>query len=341
MMLMKMLKHPKINQLIENIPKNTQAKLIARRFGLGACIAIFVIILIQLWPTSKKDDQSIEFPNISLKVTSDQPIVTNDPKQNNDIETASIFDFNKQYPKFEKNRQKLSQIQINAIQNDLPRVSIILNNFGRQSNLLDQFLDLSKGSISIALSPYTPKFNEVTADLINNKIEPWLYIHSIETTSYKDNGPLALNPSRNLETNLELLEKQLLNKNSIVGITTSPQAVITKIESVWGKLAHDLYAQGYALFDQSGKNPTGGLLYNQNIPAPFINDAFILNSDNYTRQEFTKELNYLRNRILDDKNLILSITIDTPQRLDIFMQWVDSLLADEIEIIPLSAQAKI
>jgi polysaccharide deacetylase 2 family uncharacterized protein YibQ len=333
----------KIKPFIDKVKNTKDIKLIIRRIGIGALIACSIIFFIK-GISSSRQNTSINFPSSSF------PIAQNDVKNTNipeiqsetykDESLESIFEFADQYKKFNTNRQRLSTEQIDAIQNNKARVTLVINNLGKQKALLDNLIAKNKASITVSLSPYTTPFDDIVKKLNTDGIETWLYIHTIEKTPLKDNGPFALNPSRNLETNFELLESQIRNKAFIAGITFGNKAIITKIEDLWGNIAQDLYAQGYGIFDQTNTKPSGQLLYSQKIPAPYVQTNIILDTQ-LPRNELAARLNSIRKQILTDKNLIISTSIATPVALDILMQWVDSLQADGIIFIPLSAQTKI
>lgn len=310
--------------------------LLIRRLLIGGGIAGLIIFGLQLLIPSETSvnntagfSQSYSLPRIANRNTQ--------PKNETNL---FIFDNAERYAYFDQNRQPLSTSQKDAIETDAPRISIVLNNIGTQQSMIEVLKQNQSVPLTIVLSPNSPSFNDKVTDLFKNGFEIWLNIHTIENSAKTDNGPTALNPARNVETNFQLLERQLRDKQNITGVTVSKDTIVTGIPDLWPMLVEDLFAQGYGILDESTQAPTPSLLYYQDMPAPYVQPNISLQG-NLSKQELVASLQEARKTMNNNGNLILSYAVHTPLGLDILMQWVDSLVADGVVIIPLSAQAKL
>ena len=113
-----------------------------------------------------------------------------------------------------------------------------------------------------------------------------------------------------------------------------------RTDTTWKQIVSDLFAQGYGVFDPTSTILAPDFYYYKNMAAPYIRNDVYVDTDT-SSESIENQLNTIKQQLKTNKNLVITTTIHTPTSLDILAEWVDSLVADGVVIIPLSSQAKL
>lgn len=285
---------------------------------------------------------------ISTMVFDSEMLNVEPPKKINEQNNAQQFEISKNqmdnnveyYPFFAINRSPITTPQYNAITNDTPRLTIIVNNVGQSRKMSALFLEKLPPNTTISLSPYLKKHNSVVNQFHDYGFETWTDLSTLTMTSQTDKGNNALSPINNLEANIELLSKQLSNKDKVAGVVLPSQALITETPKLWQNIVSDLFTSGYGILDNTKKLAKPSLYVHNGKRAPYIKGDITL-SDKVKLANFESQLNKISQNTINHGNMIVTISITTPATLDILSQWLDSLEEKNIILLPLSAQAKL
>ncbi len=318
-----------------------------RQAGLGLGLGLIaVFVLAQLMPNDPYYNQDMVFDSEVISLAPSTPSITEDegdltnPSIDEDNATAlDQMDENaRHYPYFAMHKASLTTKQINALQNNTPTLSVIVNNVGQSRSIAASILEKLPNDITIALSPYTRNHNEVVKQFDEYGFETWIDLSAITLKIQSDKGRLALDPTANFERNINLLTQQLENKDNIAGVVLPNQSLITETPRLWGDIVFDLFANGYGILDNTKNITKPDLFFHEDKRAPYIKGDFLL-EETMTRDQMKSMLSNIRKKTIEQGKMIVTITPSTPATLDILDEWLNSLDNEGITLVPLSAQA--
>jgi polysaccharide deacetylase 2 family uncharacterized protein YibQ len=318
----------KINKVIDVI-KDNQAILLPllRRVAIGCLIGFIFVFLISSIQTDAPESQGNtkqKFAISNLFTPSPEVIPT----------SPSAFKH------FDGNKISLNSEQKNAIDNDEPRFTLVINNFGNNTAIMDSFGEQFEHPVTLGLQSTLSPYNPTASSLNELGYEVWLNIQSITSDMSSDNGKSALNPVRDFDYNIALLENQLSNKATTAGIILDNASLLTQSTDLWSKIANDIFAQGYGIFDTTSNAVPTSVNYFDDAYAPYIKKNIMIDTD-ASIETLTTQLSAIEKSIRSNKNAIITTSIYTPVALDIIARWVNSLTSDGVVMIPLSAQTNL
>lgn len=326
-MTIKMTNHPLMNNINNDIFRQALIGL-----GLGA----LAVLSLSFTLDHKVETTSIIFDSELLEVS---PL----SKTSDETETIASDQLNensKRYPFFAKHRSPLTTKQVNAIKDNTPRLSIIVNHVGQSRNMTASFLEKLPNDVTIGLSPYLKGHNQIANQFNEYGFETWMDLASLTLQNKSDRGNFALSPVSNFETNIDNLSQQLKNKDRLAGVVLPEQSLITETPQTWESLVFDLFANGYGVLDNTQRITKPALFFHEEKPAPYIKGDTTFNKS-ISLQDMKDKLSSIRKNVRTQKNLIVTIPISTPATLDFLVEWLNSLTDEGITLIPLSAQAKL
>lgn len=300
-----------------------------RRAGMGAGLGIIFVLFLSLFmaPSPSYEKFTLDAENLSL---SDLFPKEEEPK----IDPSSTFSH------FMQNKKQLSEDQKAAITNNETRLTLVVYGLGKQKNALEAMQKKLSPNVTVALSSNTPTYNVISRQLKDKGFETWVSVSTQTLALNEDNGSKALSPSYDFEANIAFLEDQINGKSNITGIMIPPSSLLVESSDAWGSVSQELFAEGFGIFDPTEKAFDSNFFYYQGTTAPYIKGDVAMNTNTAIVNLETK-LKDITERTKLNKNLIVSTSIYTPAALDILVKWVDSLQAEGITLIPLSAQAKL
>lgn len=310
------------------------------RVGIGACTAVLLIIVsmtvMSLFKSADKpfelDQDQIALPSTVIAKDTEQP----DAEIIDRINATPIDTVG--FERLNSNKKSLTAKQQLAIMDDKPRYSLVIQMAG-ENKLLNAGLSekLSK-DVTLSVTPYLKNHNEIAGDFKRQGFEVWMLMATETLERRTDNGPFALSPVHNINSNMNALINQLQGKDYITGITFDEKSLMPGAEIMWPQIVQDLFAEGYAVHDAT-PIPVSPKVYatSDNKKSPYIKDNVHLNL-NTTKDNIKHQLDGLKNRIKTHRNVIITTAIATPAALDILAEWVNSLEAEGIVLLPLSAQ---
>lgn len=337
---------------IKNLPLATMWQALA-----GAVIAIGLIVLwMSLYPSDQSklpadlifDSEVITLPasNSSSETVQPQPDKSADvptPPQETmeDIMAAQLAD-NKAsaYPFFARFKAPINSEQRAAIANGQPVLSLIISDIGKSRNMVELIRDKLSNNITLSMSPYAEAHNLHADALSGYGFEIWMDAAAITYDMNHDHGPLALNPVNEFARNISMLAEQLDNKDKVTGVILPSQSLIIETQDLWADIVNDLYAEGYGILDNTAQVMKPSLFFYDDKRAPYLKGDITLNDD-LTLEQLEQALANLRKSVLEQGTLIATMPLPTPAGLDILAEWVNSLEADGIFLVPLSAQVKL
>lgn len=320
----------KINRIVTLLRDNKHSLLpLIRRFSIGCLIGFIIVFLIASLPDDTKHAQNTTKQKFSIANLFQA-------KTPNPSDVVSKTDFQK----FESNKQALSPTQIQAIENDEPRMTLVITDFGNNTAIMDKFGELIQSPVTLGINASIPQYNPTAATLNTLGYEVWLDIQTITSNSSADNGNMALNPVREFDYNINLLEQQMSNKASTTGIIIKNTSLLPQSTDLWIKMSHDIFAQGYGIFDATSHTLPTSIAYYNEAYAPYIKNSVTIDTDTSV-ENLEKQLSAIQKTIETNNNIIITTSIYTPVALDIIARWVNFLTSKGIVIIPLSAQTKL
>ncbi|PCI00155.1 MAG: hypothetical protein COB76_04150 [Alphaproteobacteria bacterium] len=299
-----------------------------RRASMGAATGIVLTFLLTLFIGSSPT--SYETFDMDSEIL---PLTDIFPKQ-------EVIDPSLAFGHFVTNKSPLSDEQTKAINTDTPRLTLVVTDLGHKKSILKSIMEKLPTATTLSLSSYTPIFNAISAPLKNHGFEIWLTLQTNTSEKNVDNGSAALTPINDFETNAPLMEAQIKGKAHVTGLMLSERSLLTHSQLLWGEISTDLFAEGYGVFDTTQKPLPSPFFYYDKKPAPYITGDITLDT-NISAVQMKARLSEIKDRIMTEKNLVLSLSIYTPSTLDILVEWVNSLQSDGVTLIPLSAQAKL
>lgn len=185
----------------------------ARRFFIGAFIAIPFILVFSFIFENSKPITSVEFDSEKIEIFSSQKPKQNMPSTHDETENLSGENdvFNQRassFPHFAKFMSPLKNTQIDAIKNNSSRLTIIISELGKSRKTLAKVMELVPSSVTLSLSPYAQNHNEISKQLNGYEFETWMDIAALTLDKSSDPGEWALNPTHNFERNIDALTKQ-------------------------------------------------------------------------------------------------------------------------------------
>jgi polysaccharide deacetylase 2 family uncharacterized protein YibQ len=319
-------RHDYVTSYFTSLPRDTD---LYRRIAIGGGLGLFLAFILSLFI-----GQGSSIPN-NFSLDTEQ-VTLESFFQDKDI-SEELED--SLYPKFSGNLKPLTDIQKSAIENNKTRLSIVVYDLGRQKSLLQDAVNTLSPDITLALSSHTPIFNAVSRDLKQQGFETWLTLDTQTLALNTDNGPHALSHVNDYDANIPMLDAQKDGKSNVTGVVLASNSIIVESESIWKTLSQEIFAEGYGLLDTTQKSFPSEFFYHQGNIAPYIKGDWNI-STNMPEKNLRERLTSITERLKINKNGVLSISLYTPRALDILNKWVDSLQADGIVLIPLSAQAK-
>ncbi len=306
-----------------------------RRLAIGAGFSLIFIFLIQALThnggpaidTRLLDQETIAMP---------EPVVDEDDIPD-DVETVkedskniALYDF------FAKHKRSTPAISPQDI-----LLSIIINDVGQSRKIVEMVSENLPKNVTIGLSSHTRNHDQVAKALQDHGHEVWLKLSTLTSDLNTNRGPNALDPTNNLEWNLNALSKQTDQKDFITGLIFSPDTLIRRSNRLWERLVNDIFANGYGLLDHNSRTAKSDLFFYDGNPAPYINgDVFI--ADHLNIQDIESILDDAARKLRDGNDMIISVQTKTPVVIDIMKQWLDSIANEQnIRLVPLSAQAKL
>jgi polysaccharide deacetylase 2 family uncharacterized protein YibQ len=323
------------------LPNNFINGDIIRRFSIGLCLGLPIVIILSFLGNS--EDLKISSNNLDNEIVSIVKENAPSPPDNIDIEQTqenNVIDIAPGlFELFESNRNSLSTVENAAIENDSPRLSIIVKNVGKNRTFNQLIQDKLPASVALSLSPYINNFNDVAVNLHQYGYELWMDISALTLDMNSDQGTMALSPTFGLERNLNLLSGQTEGRKNITGLLLPQGALLTETPTLWADIAQDIFASGYGILDNTVGIIKPSLYFFDDNRAPYIKGDVYIQAKQLS--DLKMRLSNLREDIMRDKNLIVTLTLSTPAHLDILAQWIESLEQNGITLVPLSAQAKL
>lgn len=324
-----------------------------RRVIIGAVLGF---ILIGIWmlvmpnkasePISSLafDSEIVALPSIIAGVAQGEDQIPSPPpveKHKDDGIAPRQNDENaRYYPFFAMFKAPVTQAQQEAIASGSPMLSVILANTGTNRKLNEQIIAKLSNNVTLSMSPYASMHNEAAEKFSDYGFEIWMDLAAITLEMNYDHGNLALNPVNNFERNIDLLTRQLDNKDKITGVVLAPQSLIVETQNLWADLVSDLFAEGYGVLDNTTQVMKPALFFHDDRRAPYLKGDQTLPSTLMLGQ-FKDSLDNIRKSAKEQGHLIVTIPLTTPAALDILANWVNSLKDDGITLVPVSAQVKL
>jgi len=309
-----------------------------RRALIGLILGLVVIGLFAALPPSA--------PQVTDMDSLDQEIITLSPapKPLDEIENVATAGLNDEkaarYSFFAKNKRSLTSAQRDAIVNETPILSIVINHVGQQRALTQKIAESLPKNVTIALSPHLNGRTESVSTLQNAGFELWMTMAAITLNMNTDSSDFALTPTNNFEFNINILSDQISDQDYLTGVILPPQALIKRSGKLWDDLVYDIFGQGYGLLDDTDGIVKPTLYFYDDHRAPYLSSDAAMD-DLVSLQDFSTLLNSIRDNTLSEKRYILSLPLLTPGHLDILAEWLDALSNDRITLVPLSAQAQL
>lgn len=307
------------------------------RVAVGACAGIVLILVVtalyRAFSEERKpldatqwDQENITLPAIAA-ATEETPPSGDNPAPPED----RIFS------RFEANRKTVTPQQLAAIQNDRPRFTLVIQMIGRNDALTRMATEKLSDNVTFSLTPYLSEHNEIAGELRNKGFEIWMLMATETLERHTDNGPYALSPTHNLDNNMGALEQQLKDKNHITGISFAEKSLMPSADLLWPPIIRDLFAEGYAVHDATDISVSPDVYSFDGRVAPYIKAGTRLDLD-VSQETVEDRLEILKSQILARGNMVVTTTLPYPAILDILAEWINSLEAEGITLIPLSAQ---
>ena len=320
----------KINRIVTVLRENKKTLIpVVRRFAIGCLIGFIAVFLMASMPdndSSHKQPSRQKFSIANLFKTKDEQLTANTAANN--------------FKYFNDNKMTLSNEQLNAIEDNAPRFTLVLTQFGNNSKIMDLFGEQLPYPVTLGLLSTLDTYNPTASTLKELGYEVWLDVQTISSNPDADNGAMALNPVRDFGYNIELLENQMKDKASTTGLIIQNNSLLTQSNALWEKMSNDIFAQGYGVLDATSSTvPTTVRYYNDGY-APYIKNGITIDT-NTSIETLNTQLASIKDTIESEKNVIITTSIYTPAALDIIARWVNSLIANGVVMIPLSAQTNL
>jgi polysaccharide deacetylase 2 family uncharacterized protein YibQ len=316
-----------------------------RRFGIGAFMALPLIAVLSFMFQHSTPISSVEFDSEKIEIISSHA-PKNNANHNGDASTtphATNDVFNRRassFPHFARFMSPLTAKQSDAIKNNTPRLTIIINNLGQSRKIIAKVMEMMPPSVTLSLSPYTQNHNEVSKQLNGYEFETWMDIATLTLDKSSDPGANALNPTHNFERNIKALTNQIDGKTNLTGFLLPPQSLIIETPKLWEDLSADLFGQGYGILDNTSALLQPKLFFYGDKRAPYIKGDITINTD-VQKKDIEQSLKKIIGQVHEQKNMIVTYSAKTPAALDILSDWINSLDEQNITLVPLSAQAKL
>ncbi len=312
-----------------------------RRFCIGVLIALPFTVVLSFFLSNPVPVKLVEFDSEKIEIVSAQDPSQIEGKKNDLISGNNEFNQRaSSFPHFARFMSPLTKIQADAIKNNSPRLTIIINGLGQSRKIVAKVMELMPSSVTLSLSPYIKDHNQTSKQLNGYEFETWMDIASLTLDKTSDPGEVALNPTHNFERNINAITKQMNQKTNITGILLPPQSLVVETPKLWKSLSSDLFDQGYGILDNANAIVSPKLFFHDDKRAPYIKGDITINT-NTKKEDILKSLYSIEKKISDQKNIILTYPAKTPAALDILSDWINSLEKKKITILPLSAQAKL
>lgn len=313
-----------------------------RRIGIGIGFGIVAVLLLSLFTGNTVNYKDIVFDSEKIEIVGTQK--EKHIEVNQDVKTDNnndLFQKNAKYfPSFSKHKTPLNETQLDAINHNEKRFSLIISNIGQSSKIVAKILETLPPSVTIGMSAYTKNHNEVVTQFDQYGFETWMEMASITLDETADRGDLALNPTRDFDQNIKNITTQLSNKDKLTGLILPIESIITETPALWKDLVFDLFAQGFGIFDNTVNIMSPSLYFHETHKAPYIKGDISLDK-NISNRDLKFALKSFEKKINEEKNITISITSPTPATIDILSDWLHSLEEKNIVTIPLSAQANL
>lgn len=307
------------------------------RAGLGVGVGIILILFLSLFSTG--ENSLTTFKLDSERLSLGDLFAPPSPPDLNETGTPSADSLmaSGHFKQFMTNRGPLSQDQIAAITDNKPRISLVLQDIGQRETVIQSVIEKFPPSVALGLSPYTPDFNVVSRNLRMKGFENWLMLKTLVAAQNTDTGDKILTPVAGYNANIPMLNAQIKDKAHLSGIVIESASLLTESELLWAELSHEIFAEGFGIFDATAPSFPSSFYYYEQTPAPYIKGAVTINA-NVPKDKLETALESAIATIQNDRNITIAVTPHTPASLDILAKWVNSLPAKGITLIPLSAQ---
>lgn len=279
-------------------------------------------------------EQPEEEDNVSALGTEETDTVDDIPTVSDENDPAN------RYPFFARFRAPLDGYQAAAVADGKPIVSIVISDVGKNRELVQSIHEKLSNNITLSLSPYATNHNATAETLSGYGFELWMDLAAITYDMNYDHGVLALNPVHDFDKNIDMIMRQLDNKDKVTGVILPTQSLIIETQDLWGSLVNDLFMQGYGILDNTTQVMKPALFFHEDKRAPYLKGDMIL-SRYKTADHLEQALSNLKKSVLEQGSMIATLPLTTPVTLDILADWVNSLEADGIHLVPLSAHVKL
>ena len=268
-----------------------------------------------------------------IAVEGDRESVSPVNLHNSDNTTANL------YPYFSKNKSSLSNVQYDAISNNTPHLSVILNQVGQSRSVTESISKSMPNAVTIAMSPYATTYDDTAKSFHDKGHEIWQDIAAITLTKNADRGENALNPTTNFENNIIRLSRQIGKRDYIAGLILPAQSLVVNTPTLWTEISADIFSQGYGILDNTAQIAKPSLYIHNEKRSPYLKGDMAIDK-NLNLNEFKQALNNIQKQTIRQKSMIVTISASTPAKLDILSQWLDNLKQNQITLVPLSGQVK-
>jgi|GEM_PF-1841052 len=316
------------------------------RIVTGAFTAFFLlIILMAITPVFKEKNHRLGLTLDQEEVTLPLAVESKDvqPSFNEDLaeNVQTITSPNNAvdgFDHFHANKKALTAQQQLAIIDNKPHYSLVIQMVGSNSLLNDRILETLPRDVTLSVTPYLSNHNEIAGKFKQEGFEIWMLMATETLERRTDNGSFALSPIHNINNNMYNITNQLQGKNHITGITFHERSLMPSAEIMWPQIVQDLFAEGYAVHDAT-PSPVSPKVYSidGNKKSIYLKENMNLNL-NKNKNSIEQQLDMIKNSIQAHKNAIVTTVITTPVALDILTEWINSLQAEGIILVPLSAQ---
>lgn len=311
------------------------ASLLLKQIAVGLLLGFVLIGLLSIFIP---DNKTASLEMFSL----DEEIIAIPSLKQNEREQAEIGTDSQAslYPFFSDFRMRLNREQAKAIEDGKPTLSIIIPNVGLREKLNNEIINKLPDAVTLGLSPYLRNHNKVASMFHDYGFETWLTLAAMTDRLNHDHGKNALNPTLDFKGNIALLSAQMDDKDKLTGVILPEGSLIIQNPDLWGELVYDLHAQGYGVFDNTQRIIKPALFFHDEKKAPYIKGDITLET-NLTADEMKQALANIRKSVMEERQIIATIALNTVTSVQILSQWIETLAQDGIMLVPLSAQAKL
>jgi polysaccharide deacetylase 2 family uncharacterized protein YibQ len=224
------------------------------------------------------------------------------------------------------------------VDNDLPRIAIIITDIGRRSRQTQRALDTLPAAVTLAFSPYGTDLNK-WSDIARQKGHESLLMIPMEPTNAAQNdaGPFALLTTNNSRQNLNLLRSSMSRLQGYVGVINHMGSRFTAVSDGLTPVMNELSARGLMFVDSRATQFSRAAEMSRalNIPTA-INNAYIDNQPN--QGAISTELTKLEGRA---RTLGASVGIIRayPISINAVNEWAAGLKARGYQLVPITQVA--